>query len=269
MSGGAPTVTPAASTSGQRPGVGALGVHADGQVVEHADPHARPARCLLRLCELVVKHPLAHLWNSTAGASRAALARPPRRVGPAAPRPLAASVRAPRRGRTRSRSRAGPGPLAGSTRGTTRHALVTAAPRARRSSAARFASQLASRSSSSRGARGGERPAASAVDRARDGAGQVGVLGNRLDPQVQRVAKRRLTGRYGDGSSGGTGAAACSGLTCTKSAPSSKPLHRARSVRSARSPTPQDRRDRREYSCTASPQPRPAATSAAARAGAA
>jgi hypothetical protein len=49
----------------------------------------------------------------------------------------------------------------------------------------------------------------------------------------------RELGRYGDGSSGARGSAACNGLTRTKSAPSSLADQTARSVRSVRSPSPQ------------------------------
>src|SRR5260370_3652643 len=65
-----------------------------------------------------------------------------------------------------------------------------------------------------------------------------------------------LIGWYGDGLTGGTGSAACSGLISTKAAPRPRLLHAARSARSRRSPWPQDRRDRTEYSWTVNPQPR-------------
>jgi hypothetical protein len=58
------------------------------------------------------------------------------------------------------------------------------------------------------------------------------------------LANRREVGRYGDGSIGAVGAAACSGLTRTYPAPWRAPAHTARSVRSARSPMPQEFFDR-------------------------
>jgi hypothetical protein len=54
----------------------------------------------------------------------------------------------------------------------------------------------------------------------------------------------RDVGRYGDGSIGGVGAAACSGLTRTKPAPCCEADHTARSARSVKSPMPQERFER-------------------------
>src|SRR5260370_40637874 len=64
-----------------------------------------------------------------------------------------------------------------------------------------------------------------------------------------------LIGWYGDGLTGGTGSAACSGLISTKAAPRPRLLHAARSARSRRSPWPQDRRGRTQYRLTVDPPP--------------
>ena len=58
------------------------------------------------------------------------------------------------------------------------------------------------------------------------------------------LMNRRDVGRYGDGSIGGVGAAACNGLTRTKPAPCREADHTARSARSVKSPMPQDRCER-------------------------
>ena len=51
-SGGAPTVMPRANTSCRRPGVGAVRMHADREVVHDAQRHARPdaAACAPASC---------------------------------------------------------------------------------------------------------------------------------------------------------------------------------------------------------------------------
>src|SRR5690349_428288 len=67
----------------------------------------------------------------------------------------------------------------------------------------------------------------------------------------------REVGRYGDGSIGGLGEAACSGLTRMNPAPCRVADHTARSVRSVKSPMPQDVCERTLYSCVASPHARP------------
>src|SRR6478736_4426456 len=70
------------------------------------------------------------------------------------------------------------------------------------------------------------------------------------------LTNRREVGRYGDGSIGAVGAAACSGLTRMKPAPCWAADHTARSVRSVKSPMPQDRCERTLYSWVASPHAR-------------
>ncbi len=56
--------------------------------------------------------------------------------------------------------------------------------------------------------------------------------------------KRRVAGRYGDASIGGTGSGACSGLSRTNPAPCSRADQLATSARSARSPKAQESSER-------------------------
>ena len=58
MSGGAPTLTPGREDTAQSPGVGAAQVNADGEVVDHAQPHPGAACRLLRVLQLLVADPL-------------------------------------------------------------------------------------------------------------------------------------------------------------------------------------------------------------------
>ncbi len=68
----------------------------------------------------------------------------------------------------------------------------------------------------------------------------------------------REVGRYGDGSIGAVGAAACNGLTRMKPAPYRAADHTARSVRSVKSPMPQEFFDWTLYNWVARPHVRPA-----------
>ena len=61
MSGGAPTETPRASVSDECPGVGAVRVHPDGQIVHHPDRHPGLQRGALSAGELLVEAPLQPL----------------------------------------------------------------------------------------------------------------------------------------------------------------------------------------------------------------
>ena len=54
------------------------------------------------------------------------------------------------------------------------------------------------------------------------------------------LRKRRLDGRYGEGSTGAPAWGACRGLTSTKPACCSLPAQVARSARSVKSPIPQE-----------------------------
>ena len=88
------------------------------------------------------------------------------------------------------------------------------------------------------------RGAAQAVDLGAARPAQVGVLVDLLDAQVERVGEAAAwSAGTARAPSGATVSAACSGLTSTKPAPSSA-AQPARSARSARSPTPQDGRER-------------------------
>ena len=177
----------------------------------------RPAAVALRRGELLVEQPLQPACGSRPGRPAPAGARttaaergsrsPSGQVGQSA-------ARAPRRARTTWRSRPAPRPRGRGTRRTRpraargqRHRVAAPARRAWRS-------RTASRSISVAGRRGraarGQRSSTSA---GRVGGTSAAYLGDVLDPQVERVdeaagrrqVRRRLIG--------GTGSAACSGLT--------------------------------------------------------
>src|SRR6478609_3788126 len=71
------------------------------------------------------------------------------------------------------------------------------------------------------------------------------------------LTNRREVGKYGDGSIGAVGAAACNGLTRMKPAPCRAADQTASSVRSVKSPMPQDLCERTLYNWVARPHARP------------
>ena len=136
----------------QGPGVGAVRMHADGQVVHDADRHSGPDRLRLRRGELLVELPLqpavevdgvGMLFGETAHHRhrRGAAANSARR---------ASRRRTSRPARTRSRSRRAHGLHARGRRRRPARGQPIAAPRATASSAARLAAQALSRSIASR-----------------------------------------------------------------------------------------------------------------------
>ena len=236
-SGGAPTLMPGTITSclAQASAPPGCAPTARSAMTPMLIPARRAAACAAAACS-AASH-CSQAWNSTRSASlrrsaatsaergSASASGHDRQSGPcrsaiahqAAQSPTASGSRA--RNASNSARRAG---LSGTAR------MI--------SSAARLAVQTASRSTS-----------AAVVLAARSGAARASILARSAGPSpaysgtssIRRYSGlrwRRLIGRYGDGLTGGSGSAACSGLTSTKSAPSSRPLQVARSARSRRSP---------------------------------
>ena len=198
----------------------------------------------------------ARQWKSTRSSSSCAGAGRCGRAGVAqAAGQRASRGRAPRRARTRWRGPPGlallgeevavggapPGP-SGTSRTISR--------------ASRLSAQTASRSisrPSQAAARSGGRQRQRAHPLA---AGQLGVLGDVLDPQVHGSGKRREEGRYGEGSVG-AGHGRVQRVDLDEAGAERPPAQAASSARSPRSPMPQERRESREYSWTDGEPPAP------------
>ena len=216
-----------------RPGVRPAGVGADREVADDPGVHARGQRRPLRGGQLLIGEPLQ---PGVELGARAGVPRPRGADHGPGPASRASRARAARRARTRRPSRSSSRPSR----------LRNRSYSPRRASLERHPVDDLQRRPLGRpdrvpvderrgGVAGPERGGQRLDPRPLRGV-QPAVLGDVLDPQVERADVRLVIGRYGESLTGGSGSAACSGLISTKPAPRSRALQAARSARSRRSP---------------------------------